>query len=82
MKLKSRIKKSYYQLLSTSLTKEIRQLGLFSWTSTVDLMKITLMRIKNLRLREKYGEGEVPYEAKTGSGAILLTFRCLMYVIG
>jgi integrase/recombinase XerD len=32
------------------------------------------MRIKNLRLREKYGEGEVPYEAKTGSGPILLTF--------
>jgi integrase len=36
--------------------------------------EITLMRIKNLRLREKYGEGEVPYEAKTGSGPILLTF--------
>ena len=32
------------------------------------------MRIKNVRLREKYGEGEVPYEAKTGSGPILLTF--------
>ncbi|HEX5185963.1 MAG TPA: hypothetical protein VFV86_03645 [Nitrososphaeraceae archaeon] len=27
-----------------------------------------------MRLREKYGEGEVPYEAKTGSGPILLTF--------
>jgi hypothetical protein len=36
--------------------------------------EITLMRIKNLRLRERYGEGEVPYEAKTGSGPILLTF--------
>jgi integrase/recombinase XerD len=36
--------------------------------------EITLMRIKNLRLKEKYGEGEVPYEAKTGSGPILLTF--------
>src|SRR5829696_980594 len=32
------------------------------------------MRIKNVRLREKYGEGEVPYDAKTGSGPILLTF--------
>lgn len=31
------------------------------------------MRIKNIRLRERYGEGEVPYEAKTGSGPILLT---------
>jgi integrase/recombinase XerD len=36
--------------------------------------EITLMRIKNLRLKERYGEGEVPYEAKTGSGPILLTF--------
>ena len=33
--------------------------------------EITLMRIKNLRLKEKYGEGEIPYEAKTGSGPIL-----------
>jgi integrase/recombinase XerD len=32
------------------------------------------MRIKNLRLKDRYGEGEVPYEAKTGSGPILLTF--------
>jgi integrase/recombinase XerD len=36
--------------------------------------ELTLMRIKNLRLKEKYGEGEVPYEAKTGGGPILLTF--------
>jgi integrase/recombinase XerD len=25
------------------------------------------------RLKERYGEGEIPYEAKTGSGPILLT---------
>jgi len=31
------------------------------------------LKIKNIRLREKYGEGEVPHEAKTGSGPILLT---------
>ena len=31
------------------------------------------MRIKNIRLRERYGEGEVPYEAKTRSEPILLT---------
>jgi hypothetical protein len=35
--------------------------------------EITLMKIKNIRLKEKYGEGEVPFEAKTGSGPILLT---------
>ena len=29
--------------------------------------EVTLLRIKHVRLREKYGEGEIPYEAKTGS---------------
>jgi hypothetical protein len=35
--------------------------------------EVTMLKIKNVRLREKYGEGEVPYEAKTGSGPMLLT---------
>jgi integrase/recombinase XerD len=35
--------------------------------------EITLLKIKHLRLKERYGEGEIPYEAKTGSGPILLT---------
>jgi hypothetical protein len=30
--------------------------------------EITLLKIKNIRFREKYGEGEIPHEAKTGSG--------------
>ena len=32
-----------------------------------------MLKIKNIRLRERYGEGEVPHEAKTGTGPILLT---------
>ncbi len=36
--------------------------------------EITLLKIRNIRLREKYGEGEIPHQAKTGSGPILLTF--------
>jgi integrase/recombinase XerD len=36
--------------------------------------EITLLKIKHLRLKEKYGEGEVPHQAKTGSGPFLLTF--------
>jgi site-specific recombinase XerD len=35
---------------------------------------ITLLRIKHIRFRERYGEGEIPHQAKTGSGPILLTF--------
>lgn len=41
--------------------------------------EITLLKIKNIRLKEKYGEGEIPLTAKTGSGPILLTFS-LPYV--
>jgi hypothetical protein len=36
--------------------------------------EITLLKIKHIRLKEKYGEGEIPHEAKTGSGPLLLTF--------
>jgi len=35
--------------------------------------EVTLLKIKHIRFREKYGEGEIPHEAKTGSGPILLT---------
>jgi integrase/recombinase XerD len=35
--------------------------------------EITSLKIKHIRLKEKYGEGEIPHEAKTGTGPILLT---------
>ncbi|MFZ0655643.1 MAG: hypothetical protein WAM19_03255 [Nitrososphaeraceae archaeon] len=35
--------------------------------------EITLLKIKHIRLKEKYGEGEIPHEAKAGTGPILLT---------
>jgi hypothetical protein len=35
--------------------------------------EITFLKIKNIRFREKYGEGGIPHEAKTGSGPVLLT---------
>jgi hypothetical protein len=43
------------------------------WDLNARNHEIILLRIKNIRIKEKYGEGEVPYEAKTGSGPILLT---------
>jgi integrase/recombinase XerD len=36
--------------------------------------EITLLKIKNIRMKERYGEGEIPNQAKTGSGPVLLTF--------
>jgi integrase/recombinase XerD len=35
--------------------------------------EVTLLKIKNIKLKKEYGEGEIPHQAKTGSGPILLT---------
>jgi integrase/recombinase XerD len=35
--------------------------------------EITLLKIKHIRPLERYGEGEIPHESKTGTGPILLT---------
>ena len=35
--------------------------------------ELTILKLKHIRLKEKYAEGEVPHGAKTGSGPILLT---------
>lgn len=34
--------------------------------------EITTLKIGNIRLRERYAEGEIPYNTKTGGGPILL----------
>ena len=35
--------------------------------------EVTLLRIKHIRIKERYGEGEIPHDAKTGTGPVLLT---------
>jgi integrase/recombinase XerD len=55
-----------------SYTRNKAALALF-WDFNARNHEVTKLKIKNIRLRERYGEGEVPYEAKTGSGPILLT---------
>lgn len=35
--------------------------------------EVILLKIKHIRLKDRYGEGEIPHESKTGSGPILLT---------
>jgi integrase/recombinase XerD len=47
-------------------------LALF-WDLDARNHEITLLKIKHIRLKERYGEGEIPHEAKTGTGPILLT---------
>ena len=41
--------------------------------------EISGLKLKHIRLKEKYGEGEIPFESKTGTGPILLTLS-LPYV--
>ena len=43
------------------------------WDLNARPHEISLLKIKHIRLKEKYGEGEVPHEAKTGTGPVLLT---------
>jgi integrase/recombinase XerD len=44
------------------------------WDLNARPHEITLLKIKHIRLKEKYGEGEIPHEVKTGSDPSLLTF--------
>jgi integrase/recombinase XerD len=41
------------------------------WDMDARNHEVTMLKIKNIRLRERYAEGEIPHEAKTGSGPIL-----------
>jgi len=55
--------------------KEIRNRAVLTllWDFNARNHEVTSLKIKHIRLRERYGEGEVPAESKTGSGPILLT---------
>ena len=44
------------------------------WDLNARPHEIALLKLKHIRLKERYGEGEIPHQAKTGSGPILLTF--------
>jgi hypothetical protein len=43
------------------------------WDLNARNHEVTLLKIKHIRLSEKYGKGEIPYEAKTGTGPVLLS---------
>jgi integrase/recombinase XerD len=49
------------------------------WDFNARPHEITSLKIKHLRLKAQYGEGEIPFESKTGTGPALLTFS-LPYV--
>jgi integrase len=43
------------------------------WDLNARPHEVALLKIKHIRLKEKYGEGEIPHDAKTGTGPVLLT---------
>jgi hypothetical protein len=42
------------------------------WDLNARNHEVTLLKIKHVRLGERYGEAEIPHESKTGSGPALL----------
>lgn len=42
------------------------------WDLNARNHEVTLLKIKHVRLSERYGEAEIPHESKTGSGPALL----------
>jgi integrase/recombinase XerD len=54
---------------------EIRNKAVLALLWDLDARKheITSLKIGNIRLRERYAEGEIPHSTKTGGGPILLT---------
>ena len=43
------------------------------WDLNARNHEVALLKIKHIRLRDKYGEGEIPCESKTGTGPISLS---------
>jgi hypothetical protein len=62
-------------LLITKYEKHRRNKAVITllWDLDARPHEITLLKIKHITIREQYGEGEIPHQAKTGSGPILLT---------
>ncbi|HXX98013.1 MAG TPA: hypothetical protein VEL11_12955 [Candidatus Bathyarchaeia archaeon] len=54
---------------------EIRNKAILAllWDLDARNHEITNLKIGNIRLRERYAEGEIPHDTKTGGGPILLT---------
>jgi hypothetical protein len=54
---------------------EIRNKAILAllWDLDARNHEITNLKIRNIRLRERYAEGEIPHNTKTGGGPILLT---------
>ena len=61
-------------IIKYELSRRNKAIIALLWDLDARPHEVTLLKIKHIRLKEKYGECEIPFTAKTGSGPILLTF--------
>jgi len=66
-------KRSILSIIKYDVFKRNKAALTLLWDLNARPHEVTLLKIKHIRLKEKYGEGEIPHEAKTGTGPILLT---------
>ncbi len=62
----------YYPLLNKVFKRNTSALTLLR-DLDVCFNDVTLLKIKYIYLKEKYGEGDILHEAKTGTGPVLFT---------
>lgn len=54
-------------------TKRNKAILALLWDLDARPHEITALKIKNIRFKEKFAEGEIPYHTKTGAGPVMLT---------
>jgi len=66
-------KRSILSIIKYDVFKRNKAALTLLWDLDARPHEVTLLKIKHISLKEKYGEGEIPHEAKTGTVPILLT---------
>lgn len=67
-------KRSYYKSHCCLISRcHLFNIMLLFWDLGARNHEVTLLKIKHIRLNEGYREGEIPREARTGCGPVLLT---------
>jgi len=67
-------KEELFTIIRYELNTRNKAILSLMWDLDARPSEIVLLKNKHIRFKEKYGEGEIPHQAKTGSGPILLTF--------
>ena len=66
-------KEEYLSIIKYESSLRNKAALMLLWDFSARNHEVVLHKIKNISLNERYGEGEVPSESKTGSGPIMLS---------